>query len=113
VAAYGAVNNENVFIYKPGKTVGDVSRSAGLTEDADTDQAFVLRADGSIVARRDRSSLIGGNFESLVLMPGDALVVPTKVDRETTYNYFVRQVKDWTQILSQFGLGAAALKTIR
>ena len=113
VAAYGAVNNENVFIYKPGKTVGDVSRSAGLTEDADTDQAFVLRADGSIIARRDRSSFIGGNFESLVLMPGDALVVPTKLDRETPYNYFVRQVKDWTQILSQFGLGAAALKTIR
>jgi protein involved in polysaccharide export with SLBB domain len=113
VAAYGAVNNENVFVYKPGKTVGDVGRSAGLMEDADTDQAFVLRADGSIVARRDRSSFMGGNFDSLVLMPGDALVVPTKVDRESTYSYFVRQVKDWTQILSQFGLGAAALKTIR
>lgn len=113
VAAYGAVNNENVFVYKPGKTVGDVSRSAGLMEDADVAQAFVLRADGSIVARRDRSSFIGSNFESLVLMPGDALVVPTKFDRESTYNYFVRQIKDWTQILSQFGLGAAALKTIR
>ncbi len=113
VAAYGAVNNENVFVYKPGKTVGDVSRSAGLMDDSDTSQAFVLRADGSIVARRDRSNFMGGNFESLVMMPGDALVVPTKIDRETTYSYLVRQVKDWTQILSQFGLGAAALKTIR
>ena len=113
VAAYGAVNNENVFVYKPGKTVGDVSRSAGLMEDSDTGQVFVLRADGSIVARRDRSSFMGGNFDALVLMPGDALVVPTKVDRETTYSYLVRQVKDWTQILTQFGLGAAALKTLR
>jgi protein involved in polysaccharide export with SLBB domain len=113
VAAYGAVNNENVFVYKPGRTVGDVSRSAGLMEDSDTGQAFVLRADGSIVARRDRSSFMGSNFDALVMMPGDALVVPTKVDRETSYSYLVRQVKDWTQILSQFGLGAAALKTIR
>ena len=113
VAAYGAVNNENVFVYKPGRTVGDVSRSAGLMEDSDTGQAFVLRADGSIVARRDRSSFMGSNFDALVMMPGDALVVPTKVDRETSYSYLVRQVKDWTQILSQFGLGAAALKTLR
>ncbi len=113
VAAYGAVNNENVFIYKPGKTVADVSRSAGLTEDADTEQSFVLRADGSIIARRDRPGFSAGNFESLALMPGDALVVPTKIDRETTYNFFTRQLKDWTQILYQFGLGAAAIKTFR
>ena len=113
VAAYGAVNNENVFVFKPGKTVADVSRSAGLMEDADTDQLFVLRADGSIVARRDRGGLISGSFESLQLMPGDALVVPTKVDRESTYSFFTRQLKDWTQILYQFGIGAAAFKTIR
>ena len=113
VAAYGAVNNENVFIHKPGKTVADVAKSAGLTEDADTDQLFVLRADGSIVARRDNTAFLGGGFETLTLMPGDALVVPTKVDRESTFSFVTRQLKDWTQILYQFGLGAAAFKTIR
>ena len=45
------MNNENALIYKPGKTVGDVIKSAGLTEDAEPSEAFVLRADGSIVAR--------------------------------------------------------------
>lgn len=113
VAAYGAVNNENVFVFKPGKTVADVSKSAGLMEDADTDQQFVLRADGSIVARRDRVGMLGGTFDTLQLMPGDALVVPTKVDRESTYSFFTRQLKDWTQILYQFGIGAAAFRTIR
>ena len=44
---------------------------------------------------------------------GDALVVPTKVDRESTYGFFTRQLKDWTQILYQFGIGAAAFKVIR
>ena len=112
VAAFGSVNNENVFLFKAGKTVGDVIRSAGLTEDAEPDQAFVLRADGSIVARRDRGGLFGGGFESLGMMPGDTLVVPAKVDRETRYNAIIRGLKDWTQILANMGLGLVALKQL-
>ncbi|OGB33291.1 MAG: hypothetical protein A3F78_16485 [Burkholderiales bacterium RIFCSPLOWO2_12_FULL_61_40] len=113
VSAYGSVNNENVFIYKQGKTVADVLKSAGLTDDAEPDQAFVLRADGSIIARRDRGGLFGGNFESIQVMPGDALVVPAQVDRRTAYSKFIEGAKDWTAIFYQFGLGAAALKTLR
>jgi hypothetical protein len=111
VAAFGSVNNENVFIHKPGKTVGDVIKSAGLTEDAEPDQAFVLRADGSIVARRDNSGFFGGGFESLQVMPGDTVVVPAQIDRESRYNFITRALKDWTQIFSNFGLGIAAIKT--
>jgi protein involved in polysaccharide export with SLBB domain len=113
VSALGSVNNENVFIYRPGKTVGDIIKSAGLTEDAEPSQAFVLRADGSIVARRDRSGLFGGGFESLAVMPGDTVVVPAQLDRESGYNFTVRAMKDWTQILANLGLGAAAIKTLR
>lgn len=112
VAAFGSVNNENVFIHKPGKTVGDVLKSAGLTEDAEPDQAFVLRADGSIIARRDRNGLFGGGFESIPVMPGDTVVVPAQIDRESRYNFVTRALKDWTQIFSNFGLGVAALKSI-
>lgn len=113
VAAFGSVNNENVFIYKPGKTVGDVLKTAGLTEDADPNHAFVLRADGTIVARRDRGGLFGSSFDSLEMMPGDTVVVPAQVDRESRYNFVTRALKDWTQIFSNFGLGVAALKTIK
>jgi protein involved in polysaccharide export with SLBB domain len=112
VAAAGSVNNDNAFIYRPGKTVADVLRSAGLTEDAEPEQAFVLRADGSVVARRDRSGLFGGGFESLPVMPGDTVVVPAQIDRESRYTAIVRGFKDWTQILSNLGLGIAALGTI-
>ena len=112
VAALGSVNNENVFIYKPGKTVADVIKSAGLTEDAEPDQAFVLRADGSIIARRDHGGFFGSGFESLEVMPGDTVVVPAQIDRESRYNFITRALKDWTQIFSNFGLGVAALKTI-
>jgi uncharacterized protein YjlB len=110
VSAFGSVNNENVFIYRPGKTVGDVIKSAGLTEDAEPDQAFVLRADGSITARRDHSGFFGGSFESIQVMPGDTLVVPAQIDRESRYNMITRAVKDWSQILSNFGLGIASLR---
>jgi len=112
VAAFGSVNNENVFLYKPGKTVSDVIKSAGLTEDAEPGQAFVLRADGSIVSRRDRSGIFGGSFETLALMPGDTVLIPAQIDRETSYNFSVRALKDWTQILSNFGLGMAAFKSL-
>jgi len=112
VAAFGAVNNENMFIYKPGKTVADVIKSAGLTEDAEPAQAFVLRADGSIIARNDRSGWFDNSFESVLLMPGDTLVVPAQIDRETRYSAFIRGAKDWTQILANLGLGIAAINSL-
>lgn len=112
VAAFGSVNNENMFIYKPGKTVGDIIKSAGLTEDAEPSQAFVLRADGSIIARRDRSGFFGGGFESTSVMPGDTVVVPAMMDRESRYNFVTRVLKDWTQIFSNLGLGVAAINSI-
>lgn len=112
VAAFGAVNNENVFVHKPGRTVDDVLRIAGVTEDGELDQAFVLRADGTVVARKDRSGWFGGSFDSLALMPGDTVVVPQKVDRESKWTFITRVVKDWTQILANLGLGIAAINTL-
>jgi protein involved in polysaccharide export with SLBB domain len=112
VAAFGAVNNENVFIHKPGRTVADVLRLAGLTEDAEEDQIFVLRADGTVVSKRDRVGLFGGGFNILVLQPGDTVVVPQKVDRETRWTAILRNTKDITQILANLGLGLAALRSL-
>jgi len=111
VSAAGSVNNENVMIYRPGRTVGDVLRAAGLADDADPNQAFVLRADGSVLSRGSTGWF--SSFESAKVMPGDTLVVPPKVDRETSYNFIVRALRDWTQIFSNLGIGAAAIKTLR
>jgi protein involved in polysaccharide export with SLBB domain len=112
VSVFGSVHNENVFIYKQGKTVADILASAGLTEDAEPSQAFVLRADGSTIARRDRRGFFGGGFESVQVMPGDTLVVPAQIDRESRYNSIVRGFKDWTSILSNFGIGVVALSQL-
>jgi len=111
IAAVGSVNNENVLVYKSGKTVGDLIRSAGITEDAKPSDAFVLRADGSVFSRSKTGFF--SNFESSKVMPGDTLVVPPKVDRESSYNFIVRGLRDWTQIFSNLGIGAAAIRTLR
>lgn len=112
VSAFGSVNNENVFIFRQGKTVANILASAGLTEDADPSQIFVLRADGSIVSRRDNNALFGRSFESLAVMPGDTVVVPAQMDRESRYNALIRGLKDWTSILSNFGLGVLSLQQL-
>ena len=41
-------------------------------------------------------------------MPGDSIVVPEDFDRGS----FRRSLKDWTQIIYQLGLGAAAIHVL-
>jgi protein involved in polysaccharide export with SLBB domain len=109
VTVHGAVFNENAFLFKPEKRVGDyLSQAGGTTRFADDSSTFVIRADGSVVSKRE-SGWLFGSLNSVRPKPGDAIVVPEETERTT----WVKSLKDWTQILYQFGLGAAALKTIR
>jgi protein involved in polysaccharide export with SLBB domain len=113
VTAVGEVYNENAIIYRPGRTVGDVLKTAGMSDNAEPDNAFVLRADGSVKAARDSGSLFSlGSFDDLELMPGDTVVVPAKLDRRTGWTKFMTGLKDWTQVLYQMGLGTAAWKSL-
>jgi hypothetical protein len=114
VSAVGEVYSENAIIYRPGKTVGDVIKTVGTSNNAELDNAFVLRADGSAKAARDSNGLFSlGGFESIELMPGDTVIVPAKVDRRTGWTKFVTGLKDWTQIIYQMGLGIAAWNTLK
>lgn len=113
VAAFGAFNSENVIVYKPGRTVADVYRLAGVQVDGDQERAFVLRADGSVLSAQDESSgWMGNGFTQVALMPGDTVVVPQKVDQETAWTAFTRNAIDITQIISNLGLGLAALRSL-
>jgi hypothetical protein len=49
----------------------------------------------------------------MAMMPGDTVVVPAQLDRESKYTMVTRFVKDWTQILSNLGLGLAAIKSLQ
>ena len=109
VSVVGAVYNENAFIFKPGKRLTDYLRQAGgISKYGDTGDVYVLRADGTVLSKR-QSGWLMSSFDSGKLMPGDTIVVPEEVDRTT----WTKVLKDWGQILYQFGLGAAALKVLQ
>ncbi|MDH5538079.1 MAG: SLBB domain-containing protein [Rhizobacter sp.] len=114
VTVAGAVVNSNAFLWKPGRTAGDYLKLAGVDEAADPSNMFILRADGTVSHAGDRRGFWGNSkLEADLLHPGDALIVPNQLDFETWGRALVRNLKDWSQIFSQFGLGAAAIQTLR
>ncbi len=109
VSVFGSVYNESSFVYRPAKSVDDyLAQAGGPRREADERSTFVIRADGSVVSRR-QSGIFFGSLGSLSPMPGDAIVVPEDFERTT----WVRTLKDWSQIFYQFGLGAAAIQVLK
>lgn len=110
VYVLGSVNTESSLIWRDGATVQDYLDQSGLTSGADVDQLFVLRADGSVLS--DTGRWFSSPSKARVL-PGDVIVLPEKTDHESAWSVFTRNAKDITQIIYQFSLGAAAIKTLR
>lgn len=111
VGVFGSVFNGGSYLFGQGRTIDDFLRLAGgPTRGADTDSVFVLRANGSVVsARQDGRWYRDGTVSGLAAQPGDTVFVPEEVGKTT----WVQNAKEWTQILAQFGLGAAAIKTLK
>lgn len=112
VGIFGSVFNGGNFLLRDGSSVDDVLKLAGgPTRGADARSVFVIRANGSVVSARQTNSGWFGrtSMENLPALPGDTVFVPEEMNKTT----FIQEAKDWTQILYQFGLGAAALKTIK
>ncbi len=111
VYLFGSVNTESSLIYKPGMLVSDYLKMAGMGGSADRNNVVLVRADGS--AASSDSGWFGRTILSVPVMPGDAIVVPDKIDLEATWSTVVRNARDLTQIFYQLGLGAAAIRTLR
>ena len=114
VTVAGAVVNSNAFLWKPGRTAGEYLRLAGADEAAEPDNMFILRADGTVSHAGDSRSFFGRNsLESQVMQPGDALIVPNQLDFETWGRATIRNLKDFAQIFSGFGIGIAAIHSVK
>lgn len=108
VTVFGTVFNESSFVYRPEKGVADyLALAGGPRKEADKGSIYVLRADGSVVSRQ-QSGFLFSSMGGMHVMPGDTIVVPEDFQRTS----WTKDLKDWTQIFYQFGLGAAALKVI-
>jgi protein involved in polysaccharide export with SLBB domain len=111
VNVVGSVYDQNSFLYARARRAGTYLQLAGgPNRDADWKHEFIIRADGEVVSR-DRSKTIweGGKFSDLRMYPGDTIVVPEKTFKPSA----LRGVLDWSQMFSQFALGAAALTVIQ
>jgi protein involved in polysaccharide export with SLBB domain len=111
VGVFGSVFNTGSYIYSDGRSLGDYLRLAGgPTKGADEDSIFVVRSNGQVVSGRQSG---GGSWFSTSKIgavsaePGDTVFVPEEMDKTT----FVQAAKDWTQILYQFGIGLAGIKS--
>lgn len=108
VDVIGAVFQQNSIMYRTNRTVDDyLTMAGGPTSGADKSEIYVLRADGS--AKSGRTTGWFGGIGGITVDPGDAIVVPEKIDRTT----WTQSFKEWTSILYQFGLGAAGLKVLK
>lgn len=112
VNIFGAVNAEASPLWRPNSRVNDYLKLAGLSPDADRENIFILRVDGSVVSRGSSGWSFGG-FGGTEIMPGDTIVVPEKFDKQTAWTKFTQGTREWAQIFANFGLGAAAIKTLR
>lgn len=109
VNVVGAVNDQNSFLFVRDRRVSNyLKKAGGLTRDADHRRAFLIRADGEVVGYGATRSAWGSDFEKLRIYPGDTIVLPEKAFRPSA----LRGVLDWSQMFSQFALGAAAISVI-
>jgi polysaccharide biosynthesis/export protein len=110
VNVVGDVYNPGSYIQQQGKTVNAYLKNAGgPTRDADSGRIFVVRANGAVVSKDTAPKFWGGGFDSMVMMPGDTVVVPPNTDKGAG----LRNFKDWSQILFNFGLAAAAINVLK
>ena len=110
VGVFGDVYNQGSFLQRPGKTVYRYLRDAGgPTRNADKGRIFVVLANGAVVNKDTAGGFWSGGFESMVLMPGDTVIVPEQFNPGAGF----RRFKDISQILFNFGLAAAAVNVLK
>ncbi len=113
VQVIGSVYNQTAFVYSPEKDFSDyIDLAGGYTENADKDNVFILKSDGSAIKPGKGFLGIRWNKDSKrwelggsELEPGDTIVVPEKLTRIA----WLRNIKDITQILYQIAVTAGVL----
>ena len=106
----GSVYDQNSFLYENSRRAGTYLHLAGgPNRDADRKHIFIIRADGSVISREAESGIWGNEFDNLRMNPGDTIVVPEKTFKLSA----LRGVLDYSQLFSQFALGAAALSVVK
>jgi protein involved in polysaccharide export with SLBB domain len=104
VTVLGEVQSATSHLYREGVPRNDyIAMSGGLTQRADDDRIYVVRADGSVVARGGNAWFAGG----VDIHQGDTIVVPLDTER-------MRPLPLWqavTTIIYNLAIAAAAVNS--
>ena len=110
VDVVGAVYDQNSFLFSPNGRVGEyLGRAGGPSRDADRKHEFLIHADGKVESSISGKGLWSNNFNSLRVYPGDSIIVPEKTFKPGALFELIQ----YTQLFSQFALGALALKELQ
>ena len=110
VSVVGAVYGPNVFLYSSSRRLADYVALAGKPNRiADSKHAFIIRPDGSILSRERTQGRLSNHFDSTRIYPGDSIVIPEKLIKPP----LIRSLVDYSQVLSSFGLAAAAINVLQ
>lgn len=110
VGVFGSVFSAGSYLHDATRTVGDYLRLAGgPTKGADEGSIFVVRANGTVSSSVQDAGFFrrGNQVAELRAEPGDTVFVPEEFNKST----WIQSAKDWTQILYQFGIGIAGIKS--
>jgi len=109
VNVVGSVYNQNSFLFGERLRVGSYLRLAGgANKDADRKHEFIIRANGEVVSRDTTNGLWGNEFYNQPVYAGDTIVIPEKTFKPSA----LYGVMNWSQMFSQFALGAASLSVL-
>jgi len=90
VMVTGQVFNPTTIGYRPGRSARwYLSQAGGFTQLSSRQAAFVIRADGSVVAAKNNSGWWSMDPMRTVLKPGDTIVVPEKAPNVAGRNWMV------------------------
>ena len=98
VLVIGSVRNPAAVVYHEGRDVGYyVARAGGLSKEADKDELYIVKADGSSMA---------GFLKLRKIEAGDTIVAPAKVEPKVRT---MPAVRDVATILGQFALSVGVI----
>jgi protein involved in polysaccharide export with SLBB domain len=117
VNVMGQVYNPVSLLFMPDSSDVEscLKMAGGVTNESEKDDMYIIRVDGTVYSRQqssfglqwsDESRRWGfGSFDSVLLEPGDTLVVPQKIGQIA----WLREIKDITTIISQIALTAGTI----
>ncbi|HTU65135.1 MAG TPA: SLBB domain-containing protein [Steroidobacteraceae bacterium] len=106
VTVIGEVQSPTSQLYRAGLTRDDyISLSGGMTRKADKSKAYIVRADGSVIASAGNSWF--ARSAQVGMQPGDTVVVPLDTERMPALPFW----QAVTQIVYNLAISAAAVNS--